>query len=119
LGQGLIVEFFKGHIETKAGDKIPVYIAITPFGRSIFAEGSTEVSSQLDLESIVITESLSELDLEDLNRESGDVIVRNILERGYLEKIGNGVGGDALLFTLVNEAIQLLEETAADFSLTE
>lgn len=115
----MIVEFCKGHIENKTGERVPVYIAITPFGRSIIAEGSTEVSSQLDLESIVITESLTELDLEDLDCESADVIVRNIFEKGYLKKIDTRLAGDALLFTLVNEAIQLLEETAADFSLTE
>ena len=48
-----------------------------------------------------------------------DVIVRSILEGGYLARPGLGRGGDAVLFTLVNEAVQFLEETSADFSLTE
>lgn len=106
-------------MENPAGDRLPVYTAASPFGKSRIVKGSATVFTDLPSESIVIAESLALLDLEDLDRESADIIITSILERGYLEKINPGIAGEALLFTLVNEAIQVLEETTAHFSLTE
>ena len=117
--QGLIAEFYKGYVKNDAGGRVAAYIAITPFDTKVVCEGSREIASQLGLEGIVITESIASVDLAGVDREGMDVIVRSILEGGYLARPGLGRGGDAVLFTLVNEAVQFLEETAADFSLTE
>ena len=43
-------------------------------------------------------------------------VVRNILRGGYLEKTGVRGKGDAVLYMLVNEGIQLLESVAEELS---
>jgi len=117
--QRLIVEFCKGYVKNDAGDETAVYIAITQFDTIVIAEDSREIVSEMDAEHSVVTESITRIVLPGVDREGVEVIVGNILEGGYLTRPGSRLAGDALLFTLVNEAIHVLEETAADFSLTE
>ncbi len=103
------VAFFRGTIRNPKGKNVPGQWAQTPFGAMGLTEGDEPSLHTLDPASLEPLEEIAVVDLTGLDREGVDVIVLNILSGNYLDKPGVKGGGDAVLFILVNEALQVLD----------
>lgn len=113
------IRFFKGVLRTEGTQDIKIYWAETPFGvKAVSAETGERVGS-LDAQCVTGYELITEMNVPGLDKAGTEVIVHNILGGEFLARWKPGEVGEALLFTLVNEAIQVLEKTASDFLLTD
>lgn len=111
------LEFFKGLIVDRSGTQQPesvIYWATTPFGVIAALDGSEETIPNFNPNDALSAESITSFELPGLDQEGMEVIVTNILTRGYLKKPGVKHKGDAVLFILVNEAIHALSEVNED-----
>lgn len=77
-------------------------------------EGGDEVTRGAEPPEASSTERITELELPDIDQEAVETIIVNVLKGGYLEKPGVTDRGEAVLFILVNEAIQRLSEIEKD-----
>lgn len=102
------VVFFQGLMRHSTGKQVPAQWAQTPFGIMGIDEGDETDLRILDSTSLEPLEEIAVVDLTGLDREGVEVIVLNILSGNYLDKPGVKGGGDAVLFILVNEALQVL-----------
>lgn len=108
------VDFCKGFIRSKARGKIPMTWACTPHGILAAAEDPPYELRLLEEPDVVADHIIATVDLTDLEEGPANEIIRNILQGRYLEKPGVQDKGDAVLFMLVNEAIQVLESAAGE-----
>lgn len=113
------IRFFKGVVRAEETQDIEVYLAETPFGVEAASVETGELVGSLEVQCITGAEFITEMDVPGLDKASMEVIVRNILGGDLLSRSKPGEVGEALLFTLVNEAVQVLEKTASDFLLTD
>ncbi len=110
------VDFCKGFMRSKKLGNIPKTWACTPHGILALAEEPPYDLVALDESDIIVDHTVTSVDLTGLDDDQTNDIVRNILQGGYLEKPGVKGKGDAVLFMLVNEAIQVLESEAEELS---
>jgi len=110
----MIVTFYKGSLRTETGNEVAISWAETDFCVTALVSGSDELVHELKLGQIANIEVVTTLDLPGLDREGVEVIAGNILKGGYLDMPGVKEKGDAVLFVLLNEAIQELGEIAKD-----
>jgi len=108
----MMVIFYKGTLRTEAGVEVSVSWAETDFGVTALLSGADELIHEIDLKQITGSEPVTTFDLPGLDLEGIDVIVGNIIKGGYLDMPGVKGKGEAVLFTLVNEALQRLAEIA-------
>ena len=106
------VEFRKGFIRRRTGEKIACVWARTPNGSFSLANGAGEELQPLDQADIIDECPITSLDLPGLGRDLVETIVLHLIRGGYLERPGVQGKGDAALFILVNEAIQQLRSVA-------
>jgi hypothetical protein len=107
------VDFFRGVLHTGYGNEEleqVVYWAHTPFGVDASVKGSHEILERFDPDEAVDSELMTTLDLPGLDKEAVQFIVTTILTGGYLDRPGVKHKGDAVLYVVVNEAIQVLTE---------
>jgi hypothetical protein len=102
------VQFYKGVIREESGEEVVVHWAVTRFGISALKHGADDLRNHLALDEVIHAEAVTEVELPGLDKEDADVLVENILRGGYLEKPGVKDSGEAVLFILVNEAINSL-----------
>lgn len=111
------VQFYRGTIENRpeeAQNRILVYWSVTPDGIFAVAGPARELLPGFDPVHVRDPEMITDLDLTGVNREGLAVLVTNILARGYLERPGVKNKGEAVLFALVNEAMQILATNPKD-----
>jgi len=105
------VTFYKGAIEIRGNSgpgKLVVYWAVAR--EEVFAVSgpSYEPLADFDPGQAIESEFITELDLTGVDREGLVTMVENILTGGYLDKPGVKGKGEAVLYILVNEALQAL-----------
>jgi hypothetical protein len=110
------VDFRKGFIITKTGSKVACTWASAPHGTLTLSDAPPHDLIQLDDLDITTSSVITTVDLSGLDQEHANTLIRNILQGGYLEKPGVQGKGDAVLFILVNEAIQVLDAVAEDLA---
>jgi hypothetical protein len=106
------VDFFTGTLRTETGDEVVVYWAHTDSGDTAILDPPKEPFSIKDQSDILKKELITSIDLLDLDKDLVQPIIDTILTRGYLKKPGIKDKGEAVLFVLVNEALQEMEEVA-------
>jgi hypothetical protein len=113
------VDFCKGLIRTTLGQKVSASWAETPFGILALVDDLKDDLQVIQAEQILVSDTISSLDLPGLERDGVQAIVSNILMRGYLDKPGIRDKGEAVLFILVNEAIHDLSAVCEEESKNE
>ncbi|MFH0826202.1 MAG: hypothetical protein V2B18_25910 [Pseudomonadota bacterium] len=110
------VEFFKGFLRIGAAGKVAAASwAVTEFGMmGIVEEEPRRAIDRLSAEAVVGSDSITSMELPGLFRPQVEHIVRSILWGGYLDKHGVKDGGCAVLYILVNEALQRARQTALE-----
>ncbi len=108
------VEFFTGVIKTDTGEESRAVWACTGYGCTILTGGSRKLVHTAEVEGIVAEDKVTSLDLPGLERDMVETIVAGVLKGGILEKPGIKGKDDAVLFVLLNEALQKLEEASRD-----
>ena len=107
------VHFYRGASGDCGKTEAELVWADTPFGPMVLKEpGSIAVETLPELKPVP-GNPIAAVDLEGLDRDGVELIVGNILARGYLDKPGVQSRDDAVLYVLVNEAIHKLEQIAA------
>lgn len=103
------VVFCKGIFRNTLGELVQASWAETP--SSILTLPAQETSGLLHLDPSTVRESepFVALDLPGLDNETLEVVVENILRRGYLDKPGIRGKDEAILFVLVNEVLTDLD----------
>lgn len=74
------------------------------------SSSARRVSSLGEPMSVLASELIVVLDLSGLDKDSAELIMDTILKDGFLDKRGVKGSGDAVLFMVVNEALQRLAE---------
>ncbi len=114
------IEFIEAVVVDETGAQAAVYRAIYPetraadVGQAMQTGGTERGSNPL---SVARSAFLSLNGLEDM--ESAKVLVDAILARMQVHGWPPEVSPESLLYAVVNEALHVLEKTAADFLLTE
>jgi len=108
----MLVRFFRGVIR-KQGKEFQSFWAESNFGHriSIGARAFIEAGQAYE---IVSGDNVASLELPGIAREDVEFLIQRILEGNYLEKPGAAGKGDAVLFMLVNEALNELAKLAAE-----
>ncbi len=108
----MLVRFSRGVIK-KEGKEFQAFWAESDFGLriSLGASAFIEVGQAYE---IVTGENVACLELPDIGREDIEFLIQRILEGNYLEKPGAAGNSDAVLFMLVNEALNELARLAAE-----
>jgi hypothetical protein len=106
------VDFFTGVMRTRTGDEVAAYWARTDSGDTAILDASDETFLIKDRTAILKEETITSIDLLDLDPDLAQTIIDTILTRGYLKKPGIKDKGEAVLFVLVNEVLHELEEIA-------
>lgn len=114
------IEFIQAEGIDPAGNPLKVYRAVCLTGEANAEENAREmllVMRELGSLNVVRRDILDLDDLQDV--KSAHVLAEQVLAK--MEALGwpSGLSPEALLFAAVNEAIHVLENTAADFLLTE
>ena len=105
------VNFYKGALEIsgRSGpEKLVVYWAVAREELFAVSGPSYEPLADFDPGQAIESEVITELDLTGVDREGLVTIVESILTGGYLDKPGVKGKGEAVLYILVNEALQAL-----------
>ncbi len=110
----MLVEFFTGVIKTDSGEESRAVWARTEYGCTILMGRSRKLVHTAEVKGIVAADKVTSVDLPGLEREMVETIVAGVLQGGILEKPGIKGKDDAVLFVLLNEALQKLEETSRD-----
>lgn len=108
------VEFFRGVLKTGSGEESRASWARTPYGCTILKDGEREPVQELEVKGVVAEDNVTSVELPGLDREMVETIVTAVLKGRILEKPGIRGKGDAVLFVLLNEALQRLEEASRD-----
>ena len=106
------VDFFKGVVQAETGEESVVYWARATSGNVAVFDGTKKTCRLEDQGVIVDEEHVTAIDLPDLDQDLVDAVVKRVLIGGYLKKPGIKDKGEAVLFVVVNEALQQLEEIA-------
>ncbi len=106
------VDFFTGTLRTETGNEAVAYWAHTDSGDTAILDPPEEPFSIKDQSAILKKGLITSIDLLDLEQDLAQTIIDTILTRGYLKKPGIKDKGEAVLFVLVNEALQEMEEVA-------
>lgn len=77
-------------------------------------EGAADTERNPNLEKVVGAQRVATVDLPGLDDETREMLVQRILLGGYLAKPGITDKEDAVLFVMLNEALQNLEEPPED-----
>jgi hypothetical protein len=104
------VGFFRGRVRASDDKRAKLWWAEAGSEFWIIEEGSEEVTRRLDPPEAVTVERVTELELPGVDAEGIESIIVNVLKGGYLEKPGVKGSGEAVLYMLVNEAIQRLSD---------
>jgi len=99
-------------LRTDTGDEVVAYWARADSGATAILDSTEETFPIKDRTAILKEDLVTSIDLVDLDQDLVETIINTILTRGYLKKPGIKDKGEAVLFVLVNEAIQELEEIA-------
>jgi len=110
------VDFCRGFTNSKTRGRIPTTWAHTPHGILALTEEPPYELLILNESDVIVDHTITTVDLTGLDEDLTKAIVRNILQGGYLDKPGVKEKGDAVLFMLVNEAMQVLESVAEELS---
>jgi hypothetical protein len=107
----MLVDFYKGALEvggSSGPQKHVVYWAAV--SEEIFAVSAPAYEPIVDFDpaQAVEVDFITDLDLAGVDREGLVTLVGNILTGGYLDKPGVKGKGEAVLYILVNEALQAL-----------
>jgi hypothetical protein len=108
------VDFLRGFLKSKTLGKVPKTWACTPHGILAPDEGPPYELLILNESDVIVDHTITTVDLTGLDEDLANEVIRNILQGGYLDKPGVKDKGDAVLFMLVNEAIQVLESVAEE-----
>ncbi len=108
------VEFFTGVIKTDSGEESRAVWARTPYGCTILMEGDRKPVHVPEVTGVMDEDNVTSIELPGLDRDMVETIVAGVLKGGILEKPGIRGKGDAVLFVLLNEALQKLEEASMD-----
>ncbi len=108
------VEFFTGVIKTDSGEESRAVWARMEYGCTILMAGSRKLVHTAEVNGIVAEDKVTRLDLPGIGRDMVETIVAGVLKGGILEKPGIKGKDDAVLFVLLNEALQQLEEASRD-----
>ena len=106
------VDFFKGVVQADTGEEAVVYWARATSGDIAVFDGAKQTCRLEDQGIIVGEEHVTAIDLPGLEQDLVDAVVKRVLIGGYLKKPGIKDKGEAVLFVMVNEALQQLEEIA-------
>ena len=104
------IEFFRGRRPSEGGRPARLWWAVAGEEYWVTEEGSDEVTRGIEVPSASSVERITELELPAIDEEAVETIIVSILRGRYLEKPGVKGSGEAVLFILVNEAIQTLAE---------
>jgi hypothetical protein len=110
----MYAEFFTGVLKTDSGEEFRASWARTPFGCTVLREGHREPVHALEIKGVVVEENVTTVELPGLDGDMMETVVTAVLKGRILEKPGIKGKGDAVLFVLVNEALQKLEEASRD-----
>jgi hypothetical protein len=104
------IGFFRGWVSAVGGQAARLWWA--HFGNEywVLEEGVDEVTRGIEHPSASSVERITELELPEIDDEGVETIIVSILKGRYLEKPGVKDSEEAVLFILVNEAIQALTE---------
>jgi hypothetical protein len=104
------IGFFRGWVSAVSGREARLWWA--HFGNEYWAieEGFDEVTRGIEHPPASSVERITELELPEIDEEGVETIMLNILKGRFLEKPGVKDSEEAVLFILVNEAIQTLKE---------
>ena len=108
------VEFFTGVVKTDSREESRAVWARTPYGCTILMEGKRKPVHASEVTGIVAEDNITSVELPGLDRDMAEIIIAGVLKGGILEKPGIRGKGDAVLFVLLNEALQKLEEASRD-----
>ncbi len=108
------MEFFTGVVKSDSGEESRASWACTPYGYTILVQGHRQPVHASEVKGVVAEDSIASVDLPGLEREMVESIAVGVLKGGILEKPGIKGKGDAVLFVLLNEALQKLEEASRD-----
>ncbi len=110
------LDFYKGTIFTDREGETSAAWAQTPSGIMACVTDRGPGVESIDEHRILNRDLIASLDLPGLDRDALETIVSAVLEGGYLDKPGVRDKGDAVLFLVVNEAIQRVEACARDLA---
>ncbi len=111
------IRFFRGRVPAPDDKGAKLWWAQAGSEFWVIEEGSEQVTRRLDCPESISVERITELELPDIDSEGKETIIVNVLRGGYLEKPGVKDSGEAVLYMLVNEAIQRLSELEKDETL--
>lgn len=99
------VTFYKGILQGAAGEPSQTCWAETPHGIMVCADEEEIRVTVIQPPGVLSSDPVTTVDMTGVDRDGLEVLVANILCRGYLDKPGVRNGGDAVLYILVNEAL--------------
>lgn len=108
------IGFFRGRVAAMGVEGPWLWWAQNGSEFWVLDEDSEEVSRGFNAPKTVYVERITELELPEIDEEGVETIIINILKGGYLKKPGVKDSGEAVLFILVNEALQILSESEKD-----
>jgi hypothetical protein len=114
LGFQMKIGFFRGRVAVEGADEPWLWWSQTGNEFWVFDEDSDEVIRGFNPPATIYVERITEFELPEIDEEAIETIIINILKGGYLEKPGIKDSGEAVLFILVNEALQMLSEAEND-----
>lgn len=103
------VSFYKGILEEAPGEQAHTCWAETPFGIMVCAGEDPPRVAVIVSPQVVSSDPVTTVDLTGVDLEGLEVLVANILCRGYLDKPGVRNSGDSVLYILINEALHQME----------
>ncbi len=104
------IGFFRGRVPVPDDKGARLWWAQTGAEFWVLEERAEDVTRTSEHPAANAVEHITDLELPDIGDEGMETIIVNVLKGGYLEKPGVKGGGEAVLFMLVNEAIQKLAE---------
>jgi len=116
----LNIDFFQVSVDDGCGHQQEGYAAVyDPQVKTVVAISGT-IRRDLGRETLRDCITLSSLELEGLDDiDVADVLAEALLLRMTAEDAPRNLNMEALLFTVVNEAVHTLQKTLSDFLLTE
>jgi hypothetical protein len=116
----LKIDFLEAVVDDGSGGERKAYLAVYGPQSKTLMVMSGKILRDLDRDVAKILSVRSSLDVEGLDDvEVAEVLAEAILRRMDQEVLPHHLSAEALLFTVVNEAVHELEKTLSDFLLTE
>lgn len=101
--------FCKGTFRGSTGDRVASTWAETPSGIVALPQDGSSGVVRIGASSVLESDPVVTMDLPGLDEQAMDVVVENVLRRGYLDKPGIRGKDEAVFFVLVNEVLTELE----------